>query len=62
MNAWSKWLDYWLQQLKHHVSTYTRDSKQLLDELVELYLPPNAIFVTADANSMYNNIDTDHTK
>ena len=60
MNAWSKWLDYWLQKLKHQVPTHTRDSQQLLDELAELNLPPNAILVTADANSMYNNIDTDH--
>jgi len=60
MNDWSKWLDYWLQQLKPSVPTYIRDSQQLLDELRELELPPNAVLCTADANSMYNNIDTDH--
>lgn len=60
MNAWSKWLDYWLQKLKPFVPTYTRDSQQLLDELRELDLPPNAILSTADANAMYNNIDTEH--
>jgi len=60
MNAWSKWLDYWLQKLKCFVPTYTRDSQQLLDELSTLDLPPNATLITADANSMYNNIDTTH--
>ena len=60
MNAWSKWLDYWLQKLKPFVPTYTRDSQQLLDELKALQLPPDAILFTADANSMYNNIDTEH--
>jgi len=60
MNAWSKWLDYWLQKLKHHVPTYTKDSQQILDETKSIQLPSNALLFSADANSMYNNIDTDH--
>ena len=39
MNAWSKWLDYWLQKLKHHVPTYTKDSQQILDETKSIQLP-----------------------
>ena len=61
MNALSKWLDFWLQKLKPFVPTYIKDSTNLLDLLDELGpLPPNARLFTADANSMYTNIDTDH--
>ena len=59
MNDWSKWLDYWLQQLKPEVPTYTKDSQQILDETKSMN-PPNALLFTCDANSMYNNIDTNH--
>ena len=60
MNDWSRWLDYQLQRLKPFVPSYLKDSQQVLDELQRLNLPPNARIYTADANSMYNNIDTDH--
>ena len=60
MNDWSKWLDYQLQQLKPLVPTYLRDSQQVLGDMRDLQLPPNAYLVTADANAMYNNIDTNH--
>ena len=60
MNAWSKWLDYQLQKLKHLIPTYVKDSQQVLDELKDLILPYGALLFTSDANSMYNNIDTDH--
>ena len=60
MNDWSKWLDYWLQKLKPAIPTFIKDGQQVLDELKLLQLPPNAKLFTADANSMYNNIDTEH--
>lgn len=61
MNNLSCWLDYWLQKLKPSVPTYIKDSKHLLYLLKQLgILPPNARLFTADANSMYTNIDTDH--
>ena len=61
LNNVSRWLDYWLQQLKPFIPTYLRDSSQLLDLLANLGpLPPGAKVFTADANSMYTNIDTDH--
>ena len=60
MNDWSKWLDYWLQQLKHLIPTYIKDSQQVLDEIKLIHIPPNAKLFTCDANSMYNNIKTDH--
>ena len=60
MNAWSKWLDYWLQKLKSLVPTFVKDSQQVLDETKNLHLPPNAKLFTTDANAMYSNIDTTH--
>ena len=56
VNDWSKWLDYWLQQLKHLVPTYVKDSQQVLDDVKLINLPPNAKLFTCDAHSMYNNI------
>lgn len=61
MNYLSCWLDYHLQKLKPLIKTYIKDSKELLTKLHELgALPSNARIFTADANSMYTNIDTDH--
>jgi hypothetical protein len=60
MNTWSKWLNYWLQTLKPFVPTYVKDSQQVLDQTKNFVLPPNARLFTCDANSMYNNIDTEH--
>ena len=61
LNNVSQWLDYWLQQLKPYIPTYIRDSSNLLDLLASLGpLPPGAKVFTADANSMYTNIDTTH--
>ncbi|KAL7522484.1 hypothetical protein ACHAWX_007171 [Stephanocyclus meneghinianus] len=56
----SKWLDKQLFGLTTHVPTIVRDSQQLRDKLVELQLPPNARLFTADAVSMYQNIDITH--
>ncbi len=39
---WSKWLDYQLQKLKPFVSTYVKDSQQVLDKVRRLRLLPNA--------------------
>ncbi len=60
MNAWSQWLDHWFQKLKSHMPTFIKDSQQVLDKILELELPTNALFVTCDANSMYNNIKPKH--
>ena len=60
MNCWSRWLDYQLQRCKPFIPTYLRDSNQVIDDIKDLNIPPNARLFTADANSMYNNIDTDH--
>jgi hypothetical protein len=57
----SKWLDVQLKKLLPLSPTYLQDSNQVLDELEALGpLPPDAKLFTADAVSMYTNIDTCH--
>ena len=61
MNCLSKWLNYQLQKLKRFVPSYLKDSGELLKDLQALgRLPPTARLFTADANSMYTCIDTEH--
>jgi hypothetical protein len=57
----SKWIDYHLQQVLHLCPAYLKDSWQLLRDLRQLPpLPPDCMIYTADAVSMYTNIDNDH--
>lgn len=57
----SKWLDHQLKKLLPLSHTYLHDSNQVLTELHSLGpLPPHAQLFTADAVSMYTNIDTQH--
>ena len=63
----SKWLDHKLQQLKPFILTWIKDSNQFLNYVTAFVklqnngrLPPNARLITADAISMYTNIDTGH--
>ncbi len=56
-----KWLDSKLQVICKTLPTYLKSSFQLVKEVSKITnLPPNARLFTADANSMYTNIDTDH--
>ena len=58
--AIGKWVDIMLQPIAKQMPTYIQDSfgfKQLIDELK---LPSRARLFTADAVSMYTNIDTDY--
>jgi hypothetical protein len=62
MNYWSQWLDYYLCQLTPFVKTYMRGTRTVIDFLKDIDdLPPTATLFTADAKSMYTNIDTSHT-
>ena len=59
--VFSKWLHIQLQKLLPLSQTYLRDSNQVLEELEAIGpLPPGAKLFTADAVSMYTNIDTRH--
>ena len=58
----SKWIDVQLQRVVHLCPCYLKDSQSLLRKLHRLgQLPPTAVVVTADAVSMYTNIDTQHS-
>jgi hypothetical protein len=54
----SIWLDFKLKQLLPFVKSYVKDSTTIIKELKKLQLPPGALLFTADATSVYTNIDT----
>ena len=57
----SKYIDVYLQKVVTLCPCYLKDSHSLLKRLKALgKLPPSAVIVTADATSMYTNIDTAH--
>ena len=57
----SKHLDFHLKSVVKQCPGYLRDSRQFIDDINELgTLPPGARLFTADATSMYTNIDTSH--
>jgi hypothetical protein len=61
VEAASVYIDYQLQRVVHLCPGYIKDSWELLDRLKKLpKLRSNARIVTADATSMYSNIDIDH--
>lgn len=59
-----KWIDHWLKKCTSKlVPTYIKDSKELIDQLRTEFpngVPKGAKLFSADAVSMYSNIDTDH--
>lgn len=60
LNVYSKWLDYHMKMLVEQVPTYLRDSNQLLQETTSLGpLPQGSKIFTADAVSMYTNINSE---
>ncbi len=57
----SQWIDTQLQRVIHLCPSYLKDGWQLVRTLRDMTnLPPDAVCYTADAVSMYSNIDTDH--
>jgi hypothetical protein len=52
------WVDRQLQSIVQQLPSYLKNTKDLKDELTQLHLPPGAQLFTADAVSMYTNIDT----
>jgi hypothetical protein len=52
------WVDRQLQKIATLQPSYIKNSKSLKDMLLDLVLPPGALLFTADAVSMYTNIDT----
>ena len=61
MGDLAKWVDVQLQQVVHLCPGHLKDSYTFLEKLRALpTLPPSTFLVTADAVSMYTNINTDH--
>jgi hypothetical protein len=59
-SIFSNWLDYKMKKLLHLIPSYIKDSRDLLNEITLLTLPPGAKLFTADATAMYTNITTYH--
>jgi hypothetical protein len=55
----SHWLDYRMKKLLPLVHLYTKKSAEIVLYLKKLTLPRNTVLFSADAKSMYTNIDTD---
>jgi hypothetical protein len=53
------WVDTHLQAVAKTFRSYLQSSFVLIKELATLVLPPDCFLFTADATSMYTNIDTD---
>jgi hypothetical protein len=56
----SKIADHYMKQIVHHTPTHLRDSQALIDNIKDLGpLPLNTKLFTAEATSMYTNIQPD---
>jgi hypothetical protein len=47
-----------MKELLPLVQSYTKNSASTIEELKTLHIPENALLFSADATSMYTNIDT----
>jgi hypothetical protein len=59
LSVFSIWLDYRMKELLPLVDSYLKDSTTFINELKNIQLPEIARIFTADAKSMYTNINTD---
>jgi hypothetical protein len=57
--VFSTWLDYKMKSLLPLIQSYLKNSTSLINEIKHIELPRNTLVFTADAKSMYTNIDTD---
>ncbi len=58
ISIFSNWLDFKMKALLPLVKSYTRNSADVLEDLKFINIPKNALLFSADAKSMYTNIDT----
>jgi len=54
----STWLDYKMKELLPYVKSYIKNSTEVILDLKDLHIPQNAKLFSADAVSMYTNIET----
>jgi hypothetical protein len=59
LSIFSNWLDFKMKDLLPFVKSYLKNSITVIDDLKKLQIPENALLFSADAKSMYTNIDTD---
>jgi len=57
-SIFSTWLDFRMKELLHIIPSYIKNSTELINDLQHVNLPKGAKLFTADATSMYTNIDT----
>jgi hypothetical protein len=55
----STWLDYKMKELLPLIKSYIHNSFQIIEDFKTLEIPENALLFSADAVSMYTNINTD---
>jgi len=56
--VFSIWLDYKMKELLPFIKSYIKNSIEVINDLKTLHIPENALLFSADAISMYTNIDT----
>jgi hypothetical protein len=59
MAIFSNWLDYRMKQLLPLVRSYTKNSSDIIQDLKQLDIPDKTLLFSADAKSMYTNINSD---
>jgi hypothetical protein len=58
LTIFSTWLDYRMKELLPLVKSFTKNSFDIIKDLKQLNIPRNALLFSADAKSMYTNIDS----
>jgi len=59
LTVFSTWLDYKMKELLPMVQSYIKNSYKVIEDLTDMIIPEKAKLFSADATSMYTNIDTD---
>jgi len=58
LSIFSTWLDYQMKKLLPLIKSYLKNSKEVIEDLKNIDIPPNALLFSADATAMYTNIDS----
>jgi hypothetical protein len=58
LTIFSTWLNFRMKELLPLIKSYTKNSFDVIKELQQLTIPKNALLFSADAKSMYTNIDS----
>lgn len=58
LSVFSTWLDYRMKELLPLIRSHVKNSIEVITDIKALTIPENALLFSADAQSMYTNIDT----